>query len=291
MDVLRWKFTSHPEPSPNVVDDVRPTVPALEVHGQEVLVTLVNHSTVLLQHKGLNILTDPIWSERASPVSFAGPKRHRIPGIRFEDLPPIHLVLLSHNHYDHIDLPTLRRLSREHNPDFVVPLRVAQLLASQNIRVTLELDWDQSACVRGCTIHCVPAVHFSARGLFDRDKTLWCGYVIPTPSGPIYFAGDTAWGDHFGRIAAEHGAPRLALLPIGAYLPRWFMSAVHMDPDQAMRAHAEMNSQISAAIHHGTFRLTDESLDSPAQELAKVLGPNPAVPPFVILKNGDSLRV
>ena len=288
LDVLRWKLTSRGAKSPAFLDDVRPSVPVPSLSQQQMRVTLVNHSTVLLQANGLNILTDPVWSERASPFSFMGPRRRRAPGVLFQDLPPIDLVLLSHNHYDHLDLQTLRRLQRNHRSEYVVPLGLAKLLSKHNFPAAHELDWGDSLTLRGITIHAAPALHFSARGLWDRNRTLWCGYWLKTVNGPIYYAGDTAHGEHFAAIRKHYGPPRVALLPIGAYQPRWFMSAVHMDPEEAVSAHQVLGAQVSIAIHHGTFQLTDEALDTPQQELESCIrkaGIDPKC--FQILRNGQ----
>ncbi len=236
-------------------------------------ITMVNHSTVLLQKHGCNILTDPIWSERASPISFAGPRRRRKPGVAWDDLPPIDLVLISHNHYDHLDLPTLRRL----NAGFIAPLGLRRLVPTAR-----ELDWGGSIEFAGCRIHCVPAMHFSARALFDRNRTLWCGYVIEGAGHTVYFAGDTGFGDHFGWIRDRFGAPDVALLPIGAYEPRWFMSAVHMSPDEAVRVHEILGASTSIAIHHGTFQLADEGIDTPRARLHEIAPEN-----FRELANGE----
>jgi len=284
-EVMRWKLTTRPEPSPDFLDDVKPSIPPRNVDG--VHVTLVNHSTVLVQQPGANILTDPMWSQRASPIPWAGPKRKRDPGVRFDDLPAIHTVLLSHNHYDHLDLPTLRRLAARGATTFIVPRGVSPVLASRGIGPVYELDWGESRQVQGAEIHCVPALHFSARGLTDRNRTLWCGYMIESPNGLIYFAGDTAFGSHFAWIRERFAAPRLALLPIGAYEPRWFMSAVHMGPDEAVRAHGILEAGASVAIHHGTFQLADEGLDTPRKELEAIGRPAS----FVALQNGEWLRL
>ena len=287
LDVLRWKLTSRPETSPRFVSDVRQSVPPRRVENSEVLVTLVNHSTVLLQQRGSNILTDPIWSERTSPVSWAGPRRHRAPGVRKEDLPDIDIVLLSHNHYDHLDLPTLRWLAGRGSSTFVVPMGVAKLLRSEKIGPVHELDWGETRTLGGTTISCVPAFHFSARGIFDRNKTLWCGYVISGQKGIIYFAGDTGFGDHFSWIRERFGSPRLALLPIGAYEPRWFMSPIHMGPDEALKAHEILGAATSIAIHHGTFQLADDGIDTPKQQILKSSPPES----FLILENGQSVGI
>jgi len=257
------------------------------VEGSELRVTLVNHATVLIQTAGANILADPIWSERASPFSWIGPRRHRAPGIRWDDLPQIDLALVSHNHYDHLDLPTLRRLAGGGRCQFVVPAGVARLLRSRNIDPVHELDWGDSVELSGMRIHCVPAMHFSSRGLFDRDRTLWCGFATETECGIVYFAGDTSFGDHFAQIRERLGAPRLALLPIGAYEPRWFMSSVHMGPDEAARAHEILGARTSIAIHHGTFQLSDEGIDTPRRELA-AHAPSDS---FRALGNGESVTL
>jgi len=250
------------------------------------LVTFVNHSTVLLQQPGVNILTDPIWSPRCSPVSFAGPKRHRDPGVAFEDLPPLDLVLLSHNHYDHLDLPALRRLAARGRgaTTFAAPLGVGGFLESRGIAPVRELDWGDSAALCGAVIHSVPAFHFSGRGLFDRNRALWCGYVLESSFGLVYFAGDTAFGRHFSWIRDRFGPPRVAFLPIGAYEPRWFMSSSHMNPDEALEAHRILGSECSIAIHHGTFQLADESIDAPAVRLRAI-----APDSFRVMANGESL--
>ena len=266
-DALRWKLTSQPEPSPRFVADVDPSTPPRRVEGSGLRTTFVNHSTVLLQQRGCNILTDPIWSERASPVSWAGPRRRRIPGVSWQDLPCIDAVLISHNHYDHLDLPTLRRLAARGESTFVVPARLARLLRSERIGPVHELDWGESLSLSGVTVHCVPALHFSSRGIYDRNMTLWCGYVIQFQGRLVYFAGDTAFGSHFAQIREKFGSPGLALLPIGAYAPRWFMSSIHMAPDEAVRAHAILGASTSIAIHHGTFQLADEGIDTPRRQL------------------------
>jgi L-ascorbate metabolism protein UlaG (beta-lactamase superfamily) len=263
LDLVRWQLTSRPERSPRFISDVEPSKPPASVEGSQLRVTLVNHSTVLLQQRGLNILTDPMWTERASPLAAIGPRRRRAPGVRWEDLPRIDLVLLSHNHYDHLDLATLRWLALLEESQFVVPAGVAQLLRSRNIGPVHELDWGESLSLGGVTAHGVPAQHFSARGLFDRNSTLWCGYVIETGDRIVYFAGDTGFGDHFASIRERFGAPSLALLPIGAYEPRWFMSPIHMAPDEAIRAHEILAAATSIAIHHGTFQLADDGIDTP----------------------------
>lgn len=280
---LRWKLTSRPEQSPDFISDVERTVPPQTVDGDALRITLVNHSTVLVQQNRCNILTDPIWSERARPLPWIGPRRRREPGILWDDLPRIGAVLISHNHYDHLDLPTLRRLAARGDSSLIVPAGVARQLGSENFKTIHELDWGEFFSLPSFTIYCVPALHFSGRGIHDRNRTLWCGYVIESPQGVIYFAGDTAFGRHFVGIRQRFGPPRLALLPIGAYQPRWLMSPVHMSPDEAIRAHEVLAARTSIAIHHGTFQLGDEGIDTPRKKLI-AHAPDDS---FMVLKNGQ----
>ncbi|HXY52742.1 MAG TPA: MBL fold metallo-hydrolase [Terriglobales bacterium] len=283
LDVFRWKLTSRPDPSPGYISDVELSIPPPRVKSGELRITLVNHSTVLLQQRASNILTDPIWAERASPLSWIGPRRRRKPGVRLEDVPHIHAVLISHNHYDHLDLPTLRWLAARGGATFIVPRGVARLLRSKSVGPTHELDWGESVSLTDHTVHCVPALHFSSRRIYDRNQTLWCGYVIEYPEQLVYFAGDTAFGSHFAQIREKFGSPHLALLPIGAYEPRWFMSAVHMNPEEAVRAHGILAARNSIAIHHGTFQLADDGIDVPKRQLV-ASAPDES---FLVLNNGQ----
>ena len=285
-DALRWKLTTRPEPSPAFIADVEPSIPTPRLEGSALRATLVNHSTVLLQHRDSNILTDPIWSERASPLSWIGPRRRRKPGVSLGDLPPIDAVLISHNHYDHLDLPTLRWLTARGASTFIAPSRGAQLLRSQNIGPAHELDWGESLALPGFTVHSVPALHSSSRAIYDRNRTLWCGYLIEYQDRRVYFAGDTAFGRHFAQIREQFGSPHLALLPIGAYEPRWFMSPIHMAPDEAIRAHEILAARTSIAIHHGTFQLTDEGIDTPKKQLIAR-----APESFLVLNNGEFAEI
>lgn len=242
--------------------------PPRRVGTGELRVTFIGHATMLVQQDGKNILTDPVYSDRVTPVDGLGPRRHRPPGIRWEDLPEIDAVVVSHNHYDHLDLPTLKRLQQAHHPKFFVGLGNAALLAAEGIDGVMELDWWQSAELGSLRVHSVPARHFSGRGLCDRDKTLWTGWVFRGAAGVTYFAGDTGMGEHFAAIRARFGRPRLALLPIGAYLPRWFMSPIHIDPAQAVEAHQILGATRSAAIHFDTFALADEAMGQAPKDLA-----------------------
>lgn len=257
----RWRTRAMPYGAP----------PPARVAGGALRMTFVNHSTALLQLDGINILTDPIWSERPSPVRFIGPKRHRPPGIRFVDLPRIDVVLVSHNHYDHLDVATLRALQRRDAPRIVTPLGNAKLMEKHGIAGAIDLDWWQSAPIEELVVTCVPARHFSARSLSDRNKNLWSGFVVSAPSGNVYFAGDTGWGAHFERIGQRFDPVRLALLPIGSYLPRWFMQPAHIDPAQAVDAHLALGARTSVAVHFGTFALGDDGEDEPLIDLRRAL--------------------
>jgi len=266
-DFWRWQRTRRPKPWPTWVDNVAsPSLPASLEPG-ETAITFVNHITFLVQFAGLNLLTDPVYSERVSPFRSVGPRRVRAPGIAFESLPPIDLVLLSHNHYDHLDLATLRRLAAVHAPRVVTGLGNAAFLREHGVADVVELDWWQSRDERGAVVTLVPARHWSGRGVRGRNRTLWGGFVLGRGATQLYFAGDTGYGEHFAEIRRRHGAVDLALLPIGAYEPRWFMREQHMDPDDAVRAHLDLAARTSIATHFGCFQLTDEGIDDPIREL------------------------
>lgn len=235
-----------------------------------IAVTFIGHSTFLLQLPGLNILTDPIFAPRAGPLGWLGPKRIRPAALRLGELPRIDVVLVSHNHYDHLDLAALRRLAREHRPRIVTTLGNKAWLEARGVGRVTELDWWQSHQPGpGPEIICLPAQHFAARSPWDKGRTLWGGFMLRTSAGLVCFAGDTGWAPHFAEIKTRLGPPALALLPIGAYEPRWFMEAVHMNPDEAVRAHLALGARQSLGMHFGTFQLTDEAIDAPVQGLAK----------------------
>lgn len=270
---LRWKLKERPAAWPKSVP-VRRAVPNGRVSGLRA--TIVGHASVLVQAGGLNVLTDPVWSDRASPFSFAGPRRVSAPGIAFEDLPPIDVVMLSHNHYDHMDIATLRRLNAEHNPLIVTPLGNDAILrrAIPDVRVAAGDWWDRVDIGKGGEVFIVPAHHWSARGRGDRRMALWSGFILRTSGGSAYFAGDTGYGD--GRIFKEMrgriGRPDLALIPIGAYAPRWFMSAQHIDPNEAVRIMEDLEAVCAVGIHWGVFQLTDERRNEPPELLLDALG-------------------
>lgn len=257
---------------------VTPTVPPRSVARDDMLVTWIGHATVLVQVAGLNILTDPIWSERASPFSFAGPKRARAPGVRLEDLPKIDLVLVSHNHYDHMDVETLKRLWQRDKPTILTSLGNDRILRDAGIGASAH-DWGGSeavfsTCEKGapCTNWSVEVLrnhHWSSRWGTDRNRALWSAFAVRTDAGAIFFAGDTGWGDgSWVDEAAARGPYRLALLPIGAYEPRDMMKSNHINPEEAVAVFERLKPAAALGIHWGTFQLTFEGIDDPPQRLA-----------------------
>lgn len=278
-DFWRWRLGLGPQEEPALppeeVPPYHPTraVPDLnQLHHpdpRKIQVTWIGHSTFLIQVAGVNILTDPIFSDRASPLSFAGPRRRVAPGVPFESLPPIHAAVLSHNHYDHLDRPTVTGLGRRVR--FFVPLGLAAWFKENNLTRVDELDWWQSASLGAVRLHCVPAQHFSMRTLFDRDRTLWSGWVLETPAGNLYFTGDTGYCPHFKEIGQRLGPMRLALIHIGGYQPGWFMRPMHVNPEEAVRIHQDVGSRQSIGMHWGTFKLTDEPLGEPPLFLQRAL--------------------
>jgi L-ascorbate metabolism protein UlaG (beta-lactamase superfamily) len=263
-DVFRFLTEERGAPWPREVAAACAEKPIERVR-QGIRATLIGHSTTLLQTAGLNILTDPIWSNRAGPFSLIGPRRVRPPAMAIPDLPRIDAILLSHSHYDHLDRRTLAILVARDAPTIVTGLGVGRYLPT---RTCVELDWgDSRRLADDVSVAFVPAEHFSARTPFDRNRTLWGGFVLETPSGPIYFAGDTGYGSHFGAIRRRFGPMTLSLIPIGAYEPRWFMRRVHVDPTEALQASLILESAVTLAIHHATFQLTKEAIDAPEKTL------------------------
>jgi L-ascorbate metabolism protein UlaG (beta-lactamase superfamily) len=260
--------------------------------GARVVVTFIGHSTFLIQTAAANILTDPMYSRRAGPLNLMGPARVRDPAVPFDALPPIDLVLLSHNHYDHCDRPTLRQLARRFDPIVVTPLGNGPLLRSTGLSRIEELDWWQTAASAPLPVTVTPAQHFSARGPFDRNRALWGGFAFRAAHLRRFFAGDTGYAPFFADIRDRLGAPDLSLLPIGAYEPRWFMKDVHMNPAEALRAHRDLGSAHSIAMHFGTFQLTTEGIDEPLRALDDVRrAQDIPAGEFHALDFGESLRV
>lgn len=272
LDLLRWQLGLGPreraavdrtvlpksyQPDWTPVDVERISRP----NRQKIQLTWIGHSTFLIQVAGMNLLTDPIFGRHCAPYPSWRLRRRAPLPVRLESLPPIHGVLLSHNHFDHLEARTVRRLGRD--PTWFVPIGNAAWFQQRGLDNVLEMDWWQEAEFGPISVIAVPAQHFSARTPFDRNLTLWCGFVLRTGAGHIYFAGDSGYGPFFVDIGNHLGPMRLSLIPIGAYQPRWFMAPIHMNPEEAVRVHLDVRSELSVAMHWGTFKLTDEPLAEP----------------------------
>jgi L-ascorbate metabolism protein UlaG (beta-lactamase superfamily) len=272
-DLIEWQLSRDAGHWDEPRSDIEPgPPPPREVAVGEARVTFINHATVLIQIDGVNLITDPVYAASISPVPLVGPSRIRPPGIRFEDLPKIHVVLLSHDHYDHMCLETLERLHGQDQPVIYAGLRTGRVLRSADLSNLREMDWwDHESLAKTVTVTFVPAQHFSGRGAFDRYATLWGGFVVAGTQHRIYFAGDTGEGPHFEHIRERLGAPDLALIPVGAYRPRKIMRPIHLSPDDAVEAHRQLGARHSMAIHFGTFPLADDGQREPVQRLDRAL--------------------
>ncbi len=275
-DVLRWRRQRRaqslaPDPPRGSLPIARPEVSYPRSRAGDHTATWIGHSTVLLQLGELNILTDPVFSQRAFPVQWAGPRRIMDPALAIEALPPLDVILLSHTHYDHLDKPAVRQIASAHpNATWVVPLGVGAYIRGWGALEIVELDWWQQATVGALRVTATPARHFSARRLGDRNKTLWCGFALELDAKRAFFAGDTAYHTEFGEVGARCGPFDFVMIPIGAYDPRWFMHVVHVDPEEAVQIYQDLVAPrpgpvlpLMLAIHWGTFRLTDEAMDEP----------------------------
>ena len=296
-EVLRWQFGGgrKREVWPDWVENEFADTPPAKVESG-VRLSYVGHASWLIQTAGINILFDPVWSERVSPVAFAGPKRHNAPGIAFEKLPKIDVVLVSHGHYDHLDIPTLSKLQAAFAPRVITPLGNDVTMTSSDPKIKAEAyDWqDRVDLGNGVAATLVPTRHWTARSLWDRNKCLWASFVLETPAGKLYIVGDSGYGDggHFRRVREKHGDIRLAILPIGAYEPRWFMKDQHMNPEDAVKALTDCGAQQAIASHHATFQLTDEAIDAPAQGLtAAMAAAQLPMDRFLALKPGQSFEI
>jgi L-ascorbate metabolism protein UlaG (beta-lactamase superfamily) len=296
--VLRWQFGRDRQRKtwPKWVPSPHADTPPARVDGEQVRLSFIGHASWLIQTSGLNILVDPVWSVRASPVGWAGPKRRNDPGVDFDLLPAIDVVLVSHGHYDHLDVATLSRLAARFSARMITPLGndIAMRRAAPKSGVET-FDWHERVELsKRVTVTLVPTRHWTARGLFDRNKALWASFVLETPAGKIYIVCDSGYGDgrHFRRVADAHGPLRLAILPIGAYEPRWFMRDQHMNPSDAVKALADCGAEQALAHHHGTFQLTDEAIDAPVLALSEALDAAKLQPErFVALKPGQVVEI
>ena len=292
-DFLRVLWERDKKEWPAWVENESSQNPPEKVVGSEIRLTMVNHASVLIQTDGYNFITDPIYSERCSPVSFAGPKRHRPPGVTFDALPKIDAVLISHNHYDHLDLPTLRRLEQRDAPVILAGLGTKSFLVDEGLKNVVELDWWQKyAMSSGASLHFVPAQHWSKRNFFGQNEMLWGGFVVQTSHSKTFFAGDTGYGPHFKELHQRLGPVDAALLPIGAYKPQWFMKNFHMSPVDAVKAFYDLGAPYSVAIHHGTFPLGQEGINDAGNDLALLKQEEgSALDNFKTLLNGEALVV
>jgi L-ascorbate metabolism protein UlaG (beta-lactamase superfamily) len=268
LDLLRAALTARPRPWPRFIENSARAAPATEVSAGSVALTFINHITFLIQLRGLNILTDPVYAERVSPLRHFGPRRVRPPGLPFAELPRIDAVLISHDHYDHLDVETLRRLEAAHHPRFLTGLGNGALLRRIGLRDVHESDWWQQTALPWATVTFTPAQHWSGRGLLRCNRTLWGGFHVRGAGAAVYFAGDTGYCRHFQDIRRRLAPVDVALLPIGAYAPRWYEAPNHMNPEEAVRAHLQLGARVSVATHFGCFRLSEEGIDEPLQELA-----------------------
>ena len=297
LDLLRWKFGTPEEPPAglNLAEHYTPESVAADLAlikaptADAIQLSWVGHATFLVQVSGVNILTDPQFSERASPLSFVGPKRAAPPGILLKDLPRTDVAIISHDHYDSLDVDTVKGLGNEVH--YLVPLGLKSWFEDLGISNVTELDWWQTEEYQGVKFHLVPAQHWSKRTPWGTNSTLWGGWVIETSKGNIYFAGDSGYDSKiFREIGERLGPMKLSLLPIGAYRPRWFMKPMHVDPFEAVRIHQDVKSELSIGMHWGTFKLTDEPLNEPPALLERALKES-SIPAekFRTLKFGETL--
>ncbi len=290
-DLIVWQASGKRVSWPDFVEDNLPfSLPSLS-KDSDIAATFVNHATVYLRSKNVACITDPVFSKRVSPFSWVGPKRHRKAGFTVEQMERLDCVVISHNHYDHMDIPALKEIYERFHPVFIVPLKNADTLEEAGIKNIIELDWWQSHEVNDhLKVTLTPAQHWSSRGLRDRNKSLWGGFVLQFEEKTVYFAGDTGYPGPFAKIATKFPKIDLSLLPIGSYEPQWFMKEQHLNPFEAVKAHLDLKSLKTMGIHYGTFQLTDEGIDAPLKDLETALQKlNISAQDFFTLKNGGSI--
>jgi N-acyl-phosphatidylethanolamine-hydrolysing phospholipase D len=294
-DFLYWvlidRRRSKLEPRPSYVPKVLPNAAdSLRAASDHATITWIGHSTVLVRIGGITILTDPMWSDRASPVSWAGPKRFTPPGIAFDDLPDVDVVLISHNHYDHLDAGTIRMLGDR--PTYLVPLGVGNAVKRFGAGTVHELDWWETMTIGDVILTCTPAQHFASRSPFDGNKSLWCGWTMRGTDGAVYFAGDTGPFPEFASIGERLGPFDVACLPIGAYLPAWFMGPVHTGPRDVISALEQLRGRTMLAIHHGSFKLADDPPGLAASELVREVSSRGLDPDrYLLLSLGETRNI
>ena len=292
--LLKWQREA-PDVEPVALPLAENDPAYLRANRTDSTLTWVGHSTFLLQHKGVNILTDPHFGLRASPVSFAGPKRLVPPGLALADLPPIDIVVISHNHYDHLDRYTVRTLAKlqaDNPPTWYVPLKQKAWFDSLGVPNVVELDWWESAETADWSVTAVPVKHWTSRTPWDRNKVLWAGWVLETDAFTFAHIGDSGYSSDFKAIGDRFGPIDLAAVPIGAYLPRWFMQAAHMDPDEAVQVHRDLQAKRSVAMHWGTFVLTDEPVEDPPKRLnAALRAAGISASEFSVLQHGETVSL
>jgi L-ascorbate metabolism protein UlaG (beta-lactamase superfamily) len=293
--MVKWLWEMETTSWPEWVDDPVQPKPPERVGGGGLRVTYINHATVLIQMDSLNILTDPIWSDRAGPFSWLGTKRVRSPGVMMEDLPRIDVILISHDHYDHLDLPTLQTLCARDQPLVLTGLGVKPFLESDGLSKVIQLDWWQEYVLKSSNMKIVfvPALHTSGRRIFEENATLWGGFIMEGAHGRVYFAGDTGYGGFLDKIKERYAGFRLTIFPMGNYEKRWFMKSQHMNPDDAVRAHMLLGSNQSVGMHFGTFvEHPEQTIDAHEEDLSKALKQHDVpASDFWILKFGEGRDV
>jgi L-ascorbate metabolism protein UlaG (beta-lactamase superfamily) len=290
-DVWRWRREASPVAWPSQVSDPPQPLPPDRVEDESVAVTFIGHATFLVRIGAVGVLTDPVFTSHAGPLGRFGPRRVRTPAFRIEQLPDVRVVLVSHNHYDHLQPSSLRALERRFAPQFVTGLGLAPYLHGLGLKRVIELDWWQrTEDAAGTRITYVPAQHFSRRALRDTNRSLWGGFVVERRGRSVYYAADSAYCPHFAEIGKRFPSLDVALMPIGAYEPRWFMNIVHVNPEESVRALHDLRATHSVAMHFGTFQLTDEGINEPIEALRRELEkPENAGLDFRVPAHGETL--